>query len=105
LTSTIFCEEGKKGWKNSPAMNWLFNIRVESRSYPNGLYKKLSNGGGVGTMLGPYERQDFHAVKVIPVGSTKKYRVIADYGNWIIEKYENNNSKSAIWPKPIRKPL
>lgn len=93
---------GLNGWEASPASNWLFNIRVEAKSDPNGMYKKLSNGGSVSTMMAPYERADFHATEVIPVTASKTYRVLADFGNWIREKNEDNNSRKAHWPVRVK---
>ena len=97
-TSCCPTAAGQAGWKQQPVANLLFHIRVESRSYPKGRFVKLTNGGTVGTSLKPKERAVFHATEVISADAARQYRVLADYGNWISEKNENNNSKTIIWP-------
>ncbi|MBW1818319.1 MAG: hypothetical protein JRJ60_14315 [Deltaproteobacteria bacterium] len=92
-------EEGKKQWKEKPAMNLLYRTRVEARAYSGGIYSEL---GGTGTETKANERQKYTATHVVKKGSRWKYRVTADYGNWIREKNENNNQKIQNWPMRIR---
>jgi hypothetical protein len=91
-------EEGEKEWKEHPHQNLCYEISVEARTYPEGRFRRLPNGGTVGTMTGPNEIQTYHAVDIYHSGKTKQYRVRLDPDNWIFEKKEDNNEKMIVWP-------
>ena len=92
-------EEGLKAWKENPVWNLTFECSAMARSYPNGRYYKLPNGGKVGCILKPMERGTLYAVDIVPDGAVRQYRIRLDPGNWISETNEDNNQKTVMWPK------
>ena len=96
-------EAGKKAWKDSPAMNLLFNISVYAGTNPKMRFSKI---GTITTHLKPnesnYRCQHF---AYFDSGKTVYVKVIADPENWINEKNEKNNVKKTAWPLRVRKVL
>lgn len=71
---------------------------MDSRAYPYGRFRVLTNGGRTATLLRPHERQNFNAVEITNKGEKREFRVRADHADWINEKNENNNVKLARFP-------
>lgn len=93
-------EEGTKNWEENPAMNLLYNTRLEARSYPNGRFLRI---GGTGTETKANERQKYTEVHYVKKGTSWQCRATADFGNWIREKSEDNNQKTKVWPLRMKK--
>jgi len=93
---------GKQHWQTNPSLNWLFEVSLEVRDYPNGTFQWY---GGGATELSDHARQVWNRTETVPAGKKREYRIRVDPDNWIDEIFENNNEKTAIWPvTPIEKP-
>lgn len=86
---------GKQMWKTNPVTNWMFEVLMEKRSYPNGLFHYV---GAIQLELGPNGRQTGTFSDSVPARTSREYRVRIDSQNWIAEKDETNNERTAIWP-------
>lgn len=91
---------GEKAWNDHPSEEKLFRVRVDAKYDPSGLYFKV---GGTSTELKPSEKNyRCQFFGYFDLNKTLRIRVIADYGNWINEKNENNNMKRMNWPLRVK---
>lgn len=95
--------EGKNAWNDHPSEEQLFRVRIDARYYPNGRFFKLNS---TSTEMAPnqsHSRFQFQAYFI--QNKMVQIRVVADPGNWINEKDENNNFKKVLWPVRTKKIL
>jgi hypothetical protein len=87
-------EAGKQMWSTNPVTNWMFELVMEKRSYPDGQFHYV---GAIQLELGPNARQTGTFNDSVPARMFREYRVRIDAQNWINESNETNNDKTAIW--------
>jgi hypothetical protein len=88
-------EAGKQMWITNPVTNWMFEVVMEKRSYPDGKFHYV---GAIQLELGPNGRLTGNFGDSVPARMSREYRVRMDAQNWIDESNETNNDLTAIWP-------
>lgn len=88
-------EAGRTAWAQNGADNTLFQVKVYKRDYPSGVWSQL--GGTLSTHLKAGEKATARATTTDTIArdSSREYKVVVDYGNWIMESKEDNNEKTA----------